>query len=108
VKQGTTYAKTVGTSSVQLCDADPFRTRLIFHPNANNRVTISDHSGVVLDAGPTLQPGQAPLVWCVAEVGLLVTKQLFAIASVAGVVVGITEASAESQAEFDASNLRKW
>jgi hypothetical protein len=108
VKLGNTYFVTVGTTAAQIIGADPFRTRIIFHAHANNRITISDKAGPVLDSGPTLRPAGNDIVYCVAEVGLLTTKPFYAVASVAGVVIGITEAVAENQQEFDVWNLRKW
>lgn len=63
----------------------------MFHPPASGRITISQNPNPVLDAGPTLQQGQAPLEYAFDNGYSGVTGPWYAIASAAGVIVGITE-----------------
>jgi len=82
---------TVGVTAGQIVGGAYTRRLLTFHPPANNRVTISMSPSPAIDAGPTLQQGQAPLVYHAEKGAGPATLPWYAIANVAGVVIGITE-----------------
>jgi hypothetical protein len=103
MKGAFTSSATIGVTATQIVGSSYTRKRLIFHPPANNRVTISDSPAPALDAGPTLQQGQSPLVYDSAIDEELPTSPFFAIANVAGVVIGITEVHWDKAVHLDAA-----
>jgi len=82
---------TVGATTTFIVGGSYARRALIFHPPANNRVTLSNDATVVLDMGPTLQQGQAPLVLTMEQHGDVVQMPWNGISNLAGTVIGVTE-----------------
>lgn len=81
----------VGVAATMMIGASPSRRAITFHPSPNARVTLGGNSNVLLDQGPTLQQGQAPLTYTYERDGCFVNGPFWGVASVAGTIIGITE-----------------
>jgi hypothetical protein len=86
---------TVGLTATKLCNGDALRAALVISAPAANAVTLWGTSDVVAGTGIILYPGTAPLKLCREEYGDLVTRDLWAITTVAPQVVGFYESYAK-------------
>lgn len=79
---------TAGVAAARVLDRSHVRKRITFFPPANNRVTVQPRAApTAIDAGPTLQQAGAPITY----VGPDAMAEIFAIANIAGVVIGFYE-----------------
>lgn len=81
----------VGVASQELVGGSNNRVGLLIFGGTAGRVTISNDSPVVLDNGATFVQSATPIQLWREQAGGVVNAPFFAIAAVAGTVVGIIE-----------------
>lgn len=91
MKGGFTSSAAVGVAATQVVAASYTRKRLVFHPPASGRITISDSPNPTLDGGPTLIAGTPALIFDTDKDEEITTSPFYAIGSAAGLTLGITE-----------------
>jgi len=91
VNESSTNFASVGATAVQIIPADPRRMALVFFAAVAQRYTISERPSPVLDSGITINSNSSPVVLRYDDVGNVIRKPWFAVASGAGTNVAWIE-----------------